>query len=76
MLLYKSFRDELVEQIQAVDLVLFKDCEKSKDAVLADNDLIDRMWRVYQKDIEEYGLDALEALRDTLEVTLGIPATD
>ena len=40
------------------------------------NDLIDRMWGVYQKDIEDYDIPAPDAFRDTLEDILHIPATD
>lgn len=76
MLLYQSFREELVEQIEDSDPSLFDGCGKTKEEVLADSDLIDCMWCVYQKDIEEYRLDARDAFRDTLEDVLRIPATD
>jgi len=76
MLLYQSFREELVEQIEGSDPALFESCKKTKEEVLADKDLIDWMWCVYQKDIEEYRMDARDAFRDTLKDVLHIPATD
>ena len=51
MLLYPSFREDLVEQIENSDPALFESYGKSKKDILADKDLIDRMWGVYQKDI-------------------------
>lgn len=76
MLLYPSFREDLVEQIENSDPALFESYGKSKKDILADKDLIDCMWGVYQKDIEDYSLEAPDAFRDTLEDVLGIPATD
>ena len=65
MLLYPSFREDLVEQIENSDPALFESYGKSKKDILADKDLIDRMWGVYQKDIEDYSLEAPDAFRDT-----------
>lgn len=76
MLLFRSFRDDLVERLQDSSASLFDGCGKSKEDVLADNDLIDQMWGVYQKDIEDYDIPAPDAFRDTLEEVLHIPATD
>lgn len=72
----KSFRNELMEQIQDSDPAFFKDCGRTKTDVLADNTLIDRMWELYQQDIEEYGLKPWEAYRYVMEDVLGISATD
>lgn len=76
MLLYMSFRSDLVEQIEESDPAIFKDNGKTKTEILADDDFIDRMWGIYQKDIEEYGMSAKEAFRDTLEYLSEIRETD
>lgn len=75
MLLYEGFRDDLVEMIEDSDPALFKNCKKTKDAVLTDKELIDRMWGIYQKNIEDYGLSASEAFQDALEEVLEIQVT-
>jgi len=75
MLLFKSFREELIEKISDVDPAVFiKGCGKGKADILKDGNLVDQMWAVYQKDIEDYDMDAAEAFQDTLKDVLGIPA--
>lgn len=76
MTLYKSFREELIEHIQDSDPALYKDCGKTKEEVLADHNLLNCMWIIYQKDIEEHGMEAPNAFRDALKDVLGIPAAD
>lgn len=74
MVLHKSFRDDLVEHIKDSYPGTFKECGKTRVTVLADKDLIDRLWAVYQKNIEDYDMEAPEAYRDALENVMGIHA--
>lgn len=76
MMLYKSFREELIEHIQDSDPALYEYCGMTKEEVLADRNLLNCMWIIYQKDIEEHGMEAPKAFRDALKDVLGIPAAD
>lgn len=68
MILRKEYRDDLCEWIEATpDEVFVK-----KEDILADEAVMDRLWTVYQKDIEEYECAAWWAYQDSLKEVLGI----
>lgn len=73
MILRESYRQDLVADIKELPDDLFTNVGTSKSAVLSDDDVVERLWGLYQKSIEEYDVDPGYALRDALFEVLGIP---
>ena len=74
MILRKSYRQDAIDGIKDLQDSLFDSVETSKSAILADDDTIGRIWCLYQKSIEEYGVDPDYALKDALSEVIGTPA--
>lgn len=75
MIMYKEYLYDLMDYIRDMPDALF-DCNSmglSKEAVLSDKDLMDKLWTSYQKSVEEYDCDPGYAFRDTMHEILGIP---
>lgn len=75
MIMYKEYLYDLMDYIRDMPDALF-DCNSmglSKEAVLSDKDLMDKLWTSYQKSVEEYDCDPGYAFRDTMHELLGIP---
>lgn len=73
MILRKSFRDEILEYITGIPEEIYSQHGISKQNVLADNEIIERLWINYQKDVEEYGCDEDFSMADAVFEVLGIP---
>lgn len=75
MIMYKEYLYDLMDYIRDMPDALF-DCNSmglSKETVLSDKDLMDKLWTSYQKSVEEYDCDPGYAFRDTMHEILGIP---
>lgn len=55
-------------------LFSLKDCKK--EAILADETSMERLWCLYQKSVEEYDCDSDWSARDALKDVFGIPHDD
>lgn len=64
MILHQSFREEMVEQLRELEDQAFTHVPKT--VILSNNDMLDVLWYRYQKNIEDYGLEAREACLDAL----------
>ena len=75
MIMHQEYRDDLKDYIRDMPDAVF-DCNSlglSKEVVLSDKDLMDKLWTSYQKSVEEYDCDPGYAFRDTMHEILGIP---
>lgn len=64
-----SHRDDMIDLIRQENEKTFRDIGATKNAVLSNTDVLDRMWPLYQKAVEEYEegpwLAMVQALLDT-----------
>lgn len=72
MLLFQSFRDDLIDHIKNTPDDIFFFLKTSRAAILGDSGVLDYMWGLYQKNIEDYGLSAEDSYRDVLANVFGI----
>lgn len=64
MIMNESYKEDLIEQLREIPAAAFR--QRPLDDILADADLLDALWVVYQKDVEEYDCDPDYAARDAL----------
>ena len=57
MILHQSFLDDLKDHIQATPDEIFEERGVRKLDLLANKNLMDRLWAEYQKSVEEYDVD-------------------
>lgn len=67
-----SFLFDLKEYLHETHEDIFLAAGIGKDELLTDEERLNRLWLVYQKDIEEYGCDAYYAYEDALYKVLGM----
>lgn len=72
MILDPSFRDDLMDYINQEPDVSFTLAGQNKQAVLNDDDVMTRLWTVYQKNIQEYDWQASDAYADAMADILGV----
>lgn len=72
MILRQSFLDDLKDHIQATPDEIFEERGVRKLDLLANKNLMDRLWTEYQKSVEEYDVDPDYAYRDALSEILNI----
>lgn len=72
MLLRNEYKEDLKERIRETPDDVFEAEGLSKEQILADEEIIDRLWTVYQKDMEEYECEEWWAYQDSLNEVLGI----
>lgn len=72
MILHQSFLDDLKDHIQATPDEIFEERGVRKLDLLANKNLMDRLWAEYQKSVEEYDVDPDYAYRDALSEILNI----
>lgn len=66
MLLYQSFREDLVEHIRQEPDESFEKAGTAKEAILSNDQILDNLWALYQKSIEEYNVDPFYAYGDAM----------
>lgn len=72
MIMRREFRDDLRDAILDEPAETFGDSELTPERVVADDDLMERLWVVYQKDVEEYDCDPAWSVHDALHEVLGL----
>lgn len=72
MLLRNEYKEDLKSWIRETPDGVFLTEGLAKEQVLADEEIIDRLWVVYQKDIEDYECDEWWAYQDSLNEIFGI----
>lgn len=73
MILRDSFKFDLVERLKDASESAFASRGTTREAVLADDELIENLWSHYQKSIEEYDVDEDYAFTDALDECIGVP---
>ncbi len=73
MIMRQWYLDDLKEHIRSTAPAIFVAAGTSADAILADKDVLERLWMLYQKSIEDYDCDAAFSYRDALNEVFGIP---
>ena len=77
MIMRTEYRDELKDRLLNLpdpDVIgMGSDPNLTVPTLLADDALMERLWSVYQKDIEDYDVDPDYALVDACHEILGIP---
>ncbi len=76
MILDTSYKNDLIDHIHAVPDRFLDDHGISRTNLLTNQALMDRLWTIYQKDIQEYDVDADYAIKDAFHEVLGIPTGD
>lgn len=73
MLMNELYLQDLVDYIEQTDASIFDGSKTSKEDLLKEGDeTLEKMWGVYQKDVEEYGCDTDFSYADALKEVLGI----
>lgn len=76
MILDPSYRADLVDRIHAIPDRFLGDHGISRSNLLADLSIMDRLWYIYQKDVQEHEVDADYAIKDAFHEVLGVPTGD
>lgn len=69
MILMASYRDDLIDLIHQEPKETFAILHTTKQTVLESNDVLDQMWPLYQKAVEEYNEDPRRAMVQILTDT-------
>lgn len=74
MIMRQSYKDDLIDHIQDTNEQVFLSVGLTRQDVLNNENLMERLWALYQKAIEDYDVDAnyayKDALKDVLNITL------
>lgn len=70
MILHESYRDDAFEALEAVPRILDRQRTANGPVAPEMDAFVEGLWARYQKNVEEYGLDAGEAVYDALGDTL------
>lgn len=66
MILDMAYRDDMIDIIRQEPEKTFRDIGTNKKAVLSNTDVLDRMWPLYQKYLDEYEEDPWRAMTQAL----------
>lgn len=72
MIMHQSYRDDLKDHILDTNEQVFLSVGLTRQNILNDDSLMERLWALYQKSIEEYDVDADFAYRDAMKDVLNI----
>lgn len=76
MILFAEYRADLLDHIRDEDPALFKSRGLDPDTLIADRDVIDQLWVLYQKATDEYRVPPYRAFRQAVHEVLDIPEPD
>ena len=72
MILYEDFLEDIRDRIKAEPESSFDGAPLSKEQLLADEDKMDALWALYQKDITEYESSPYDAYASAMKEVTGI----
>ena len=76
MLMLYEYRADLLDHVREEPEETFTAHGIDREALIDDRDTVDRMWALYQKDVEEYGVEPYAAFRGALREVLSVPLPD
>ena len=71
MIMKQWYLDDLKEHIRSTAPAVFASAHTSADAILADEEVLEQLWVLYQKSIEDYDCDEEYSYRDALNEVFG-----
>lgn len=71
MIMDKGYLDEMKEHIEVMQEGYFVRRGLTKERVLNDKDTMERLWLIYQKDVEDYGCDREFSRDDAMDEVFG-----
>lgn len=71
MILSEEYLYEMKEHIKEMQEGYFTRRGLTKEAVLSDTDTMERLWTIYQKDVEDYDCDRAFSLDDAMNEVFG-----
>lgn len=71
MIMDKGYLDEMKEHIEVMQEGYFVRRGLTKERVLNDKDTMERLWMIYQKDVEDYGCDREFSRDDAMDEVFG-----
>ena len=72
MLMKNEYLDDLKEMLREEPESTFARGNTTREAVLADQDIMERLWTCYQKDVDDYDCDSTWSFQDAMHEVLGI----
>lgn len=76
MIMRQSYRDDLKDRILDTNEQVFLAIGLTRKDILNDDSLMERLWALYQKSIEDYDVDRDFAYQDALKDVLNINLND
>lgn len=73
MTMKPEYKADLIDYIHAIPDRFLDDHGLSRSNLLADATVMDRLWTLYQKSVEEYEVDPDYAVKDAFHEVFGIP---
>lgn len=72
MIMKQYYLDDLKEHILSTSPAVFASVGTSADAIMTDEDVLEQLWMLYQKSIEDYDCDEVFSYWDALKEVFGI----
>lgn len=76
MIMKQYYLDELKDRLQNTNESVFHLRGTTKQRVLSDNRLLEKMWTIFQKNIEEYDCDEDWSYQDAFDSMLPVKITE
>lgn len=76
MIMKKEYKADLIEHVRETSQQVFALQDMTRSDVLHNHEIMDRLWYLYQKAIEDYDADPEDAYLSALESVVGIPADE
>lgn len=72
MIMRQSYRDDVIERIRNLHPDILKRCGKTADEIINNERLLENLWCIYQRNIEEYDCNAHDAFKDAMQYMLDV----
>ena len=73
MIMKKEYLEDVREKIENMPPSIFENLGLKKPDILADSETMERLWTIYQKNVEDYDCEPHFAARDAVREVLGAP---
>ena len=76
MILKESYKEDLIDWINRTPDEIFGEKGYYKKDVINDETVMEQLWTIYQKDVEEYDCDEIFSYSEAVHEVLGLSAED